>query len=123
MEVREIELGDLFIASKLIKKIDLKKLIEVVGISNVTGMDEAQRDAILKDKAFDVINYLLEHLDEAETEILTLIGGWCNIDAKAAKKIKLSEIKQLADDFIRINGQENITRFFNKAAGLVQQKR
>lgn len=121
MEVREIELGDLFVASKLLKKIDLKRMIKEVGISSAIGLDDEQREKALKDKALDVVNYLMEHLDEAETEILTLIGGWCGIDAKAAKKIKLSEIKTLTDEFVRVNGQDTIIRFFKRAAGLVQQ--
>lgn len=123
MKVREIELGDVFLASKLLKKIDIRKLMTEVGVMNVTGMTVEERDAAMKEKGVDFFMALLAHLDEAEKEIMALIGAWTNMTPQEAAKIKLSEIKDFADQFVKVNGSEAISRFFEKAASLMQQKR
>lgn len=123
MKVREIELGDVFLASKLLKKIDLKKLLTEVGVMNIASMTDEEREAAMKDKAFDFFMALLSHVDEAEKEIMALVGAWTGLKPEDAAKIKLSEMKDFIDQFVKVNGSEAITRFFEKAASLMQQKR
>ena len=122
MKVREIELGDVFLASKLLKKVDFKKLLSEVGIMSVVGLSDEERDAALKEKGFDFFLALLAHIDEAEKEIMALIGAWTGISPEDAKKIKMSEMKELVDQFVQVNGSEGISRFFEKAASLMKSK-
>ena len=123
MKIREIELGDVFLASKLLKKIDLKKLLQEVGMENVTGKSSEEKKAAMDEKAIDFFLAMLTHIDEAEKEIMALLAAWAQITPEEAKKIKLSEMKEFVKQFIEINGAEAITSFFEKAAGLMQQKR
>lgn len=118
MKVREIELGDVFLASKILKKINLKSIFDEVGIANVTGFNDDQKDSVIREKAFDFFVVIMNHVDEAEKEIMALIGAWTQVSPEEARKIKLSELKTLADEFVEINGIEVITRFFKKAANL-----
>lgn len=122
MKVRAIELGDLFLASKIIKKIDIIAIFKKVGETDVTGLEAEEKTAIAKKKGMDIIMALFEHLDEADKEIMTLIGAWCGCTADEAKRIKLTELKSLFDQFVDVNGIENITSFFEQVADLTKQK-
>ena len=116
MKVREIEFGDAFLASKLLQKIDLKKLLVEVGMKDVTGWEDAEREKAIKEKAFDFFIAMLAHIDGAEKEITNLLAAWAQITPDDVKKLKLSELKEFAEQFVAVNNVDAITRFFKKAA-------
>ena len=123
MKVREIELGDLFIASKILRMVDLKGMIKEIGIKTVTDVPDEEKETITAEKSLDVLMYLLGKVDEVEKEVLKLIGAWCGISPEDAAKLKFHELKEFAEQFVKVNGEENITSFFKQAAVLIQKKR
>ena len=123
MKVREIELGDLFIASKILRMVDLKGMIKEIGIKTVTDVPDEEKETITAEKSLDVLMYLLGKVDEVEKEVLKLIGAWCDISPEDAAKLKFHELKEFAEQFVKVNGEENIASFFKQAAVLIQKKR
>jgi hypothetical protein len=123
MKVREIELGDLFIASKILRMVDLKGMIKEIGIKTVTDVPDEEKETITAEKSLDVLMYLLGKVDEVEKEVLKLIGAWCGISPEDAAKLKFHELKEFAEQFVKVNGEENIASFFKQAAVLIQKKR
>jgi hypothetical protein len=131
MKAREIELGDAFIALKIIKKLGLESLRNVIGIESVEeptpeetegktideikGIRDAKKNELLKKKAFEVITYLLSHLEEAEKEILLLLSGWACVEPEEFKKIKLSELPKFIDEFMALNSKDTLISFFERA--------
>ena len=123
MKVREIELGDLFIASKILRMVDLKGMIKEIGIKTVTDVPDEEKETITAEKSLDVLMYLLGKVDEVEKEVLKLIGAWCGISPEDAAKLKFHELKEFVEQFVKVNGEENIASFFKQAAVLIQKKR
>lgn len=122
MKAREIELGDAFIALKIVKKLGLESLREIVGIESSEGLTPEDRQKLLNKKAFEVVSYLLTHLEGAETEIILLLSGWSGTTPEEFKKIKLSELPEMIDEFIKLNGKETLISFFERAvAALTKQ--
>ena len=122
MKVREIELGDLFLASKIVSKIDLKEMVKEIGFAAVAGMTDEEREEVLAEKSMDILMYLIEKVDGAQKEILTLMGAWCGITAEEASKLKWSELQSFVEQFLEVNGKESIQSFFKQVAGLTKPK-
>jgi hypothetical protein len=122
MKVREIELGDVFIASRIIRKIDVKSMISEIGIRDVTGLEESEIKKVTDAKAMDVIMYLMARMDDVQNDVMELIGSWCGISVEEAAKLKISELKGFVDQFVEVNGQDTINSFFKRATSLGQKK-
>jgi hypothetical protein len=121
MKVREIELGDVFLMAKIFKKIDFKTMMKEIGLQDVTGLDDGKKEEIMASKSLDFFNYLILHIDEAESDILKLIAAWGEMTPADAAKIKLSEMGDFYKQFVAVNGQEAIASFFKQATGLMQK--
>jgi hypothetical protein len=119
MKAREIETGDILIALKIVRKLGLEQLKSVVGVESVVDKDPAEIKSLINKKAFEVISYLLGHLEEANQEVVELLSGWTGTTEEEFKRIKLSEWPALIDDFIALNSSEVLVSFFKRAmAGL-----
>lgn len=139
MKAREIELGDVFIAVKIVKKLGLKTLKSAVGVESVNELTPEEKEGLtepevaalfdekkkelLKKKSFEVVSYLLENLEEAEGEILLLLSGWTGTTPEEFKKIKISELRPLIADFVEINSTEELKSFFSQAVEELTKQR
>ena len=115
-KVREIEFGDLFLLTKLLKKVDLKQMVKEIGFEEIGEKDEEGKNKMTKEKGVEAVIYLLYNCDEAEQEVLNLIGAWTGVKAADAKHLKLSELTTIVSEFIEINKFEDVMSFFGKAA-------
>ena len=117
-KVRELEFGDIFIASKICKKINIKSLIKDAGIVDVTGKNKTQKEEITKEKGLEFFIDIFSNSENAETEILHLMAKWANLTSGDVASFKLKDLTEFYKQFTEVNSIEDITNFFKRAAGV-----
>jgi len=120
MEVREIEFGDLFLAAKIFKKIDLKPFIKRLMFTDVkvkTPEEIKKAQKLAKEEGFDLFMFIIENIDDAEADLFNLLKAWTGLETEAIKKFKLVQLKEFYEKLIAANSSEGLKSFFKKAAG------
>lgn len=114
MKAREIQLGDLRLALKIIKKIGIRNVLADIGTTDVSGVDPEQVSAITKERGIQIAMTLLENAADVP-EIFELFAAWFDCPVSEFDKISIRQVPQLVDDFLSVNATEELKAFFQRA--------
>lgn len=118
--VRELEFGDIFTATKIFKKVDIKPYIKEFGSIDKKDKTPAEIEAIQNEKGIEFFMFLLDNIDTAETEISKLLGDITGLTVEGVKKLKFSDMKKAYEQFMEVNSMGNVVSFFKKAIDLMK---
>lgn len=115
--VRELEFGDIFTATKIFRKVNIKPLVKEFGSIDTKDKSTEDVDRIQKEKGLELIIYIFENIDSAEMEVLKLMSDLCGIKVEDVKKFKFTDIKKFYDQLISANSAGELISFFKNAMG------
>ena len=114
MKIREIKFSDVFALARVLKKINVKKIIsENRNTIDIKNLDEKEAQEILSVKGLDIVMTLIQEAGEAEKEVYALIGSFT--DKENVPDWALKDIKLFLDEFLEVNSIEDIKSLFTQA--------
>lgn len=113
-KLREPELGDVFLLSKIMRKTEIRKDVKSLFVDLKEG-DKVEDVSVSQGFEFAIL--IFENLDKAEPEILKLLGDLAGMTPKELRKLKMNEVNDL---FMAFGELEGLTGFFKSAAKLMK---
>jgi len=116
--MRQIKFKDVFQLSKIIKKINVKKIIsDNRNDIDMQGKSEEEVKSVLQEKGLEIIIDLLANAGDAEVEIMKLIADFSECKSQEVENWGVKDLKKFIEDFTKINSFEEIKDFFSSAMG------
>lgn len=122
MEVRALQFGDLFVASRILNKIDIKPFVKQFQSINVKDKTPEEIEEIKNEKGIELIMHIFENMYLAEKDICKFVASMAGIKVDDVIKLSMAETKEFARLFVEANSTGEIMGFFKQAAGLTAQK-
>lgn len=115
--VRELEFGDIFTATKIFKKVNIKPMIKEFGSIDLKDKTPEDIEKIQNEKGFELLMYIFENIDGVELEICRLMADLTGVKIEDVKKFKFADIKRFYDQLVSVNSAGEIMSFFKSAVG------
>ncbi|MDK2800565.1 MAG: hypothetical protein PWQ70_2184 [Clostridiales bacterium] len=102
---------DLFLITKIIKKMGLKDAIKEMMVS-VKGKKKADIEKLQEEKGMELIFYIIENLHIAEQEVYQLLANYAD---KSVKEIENQSINDTFELIKKLFDEGDILNFFKMA--------
>jgi len=116
--MKEFDLQDVFLLSKIINKMELKfeteKLTKSIKTDTLGSKEDAQKigKEVLLSLGIDVMTKFISNLYKADKEVIQFIANLTEKNVESVQKMKLREIKQFFTDLFAM---DDFKDFFKEA--------
>lgn len=115
--MRNLSLGDVFVVSRILKKLDLKvDFQEMAAIFKNSGDNASFTNQAL---GMELFYKVLNNLGDAEQDFYEFLGGLYSVDKSVFKDLDFDEMEGLIED---IKNQKNLGKFLKSAGQLMKSK-
>lgn len=114
-KVREIVFQDLFVVSKILKKINVKEIVKNQDIIDVAGKNTEQKQKISDKKGLEFLVDIMANAGDAEKEIIQFIANLSSVKVEDVQAWKMAELQEFCKKFMESNKLTDVISFFKNA--------
>ncbi|SDY23256.1 hypothetical protein [Thermoactinomyces sp. DSM 45892] len=106
--MRKLQTQDIFKLASIIRKLDMKKDIQALLVSNGDLEDPNESKKV----GFEILLMIFEYMDQAEPEILSFFASIAEMEPEEFRTLGIDQLGQFIQD---LREQSGITDFFQLA--------